>query len=671
MPLVYIQAAGTATAPRNVIGDTSGGGVGVSYFEAQGVYATSYRPLFVPYRGDLYLVGAFSRPLVRHALDRRWVLAGIKPPQKKLVVAAGTGSGGSSGGCLCYITFLQKIGDRVMAESDPSNAVDVGTLAGEGRDWSDIDTDAERRVTHVRGYVSMNGDPYRMAWEAPLGLTALTENVPTTALVHEGPDYDHGLPPTKVRYAHACFGRMWYANSPQFPHRLWFSNAGYPQYVGRASFRDTPDREPIRGIWRGRGYLLVFCPRATYIVRDPSGFGDFVIEKLDTDVGCLTHHGIMEIHNKVWIPAEDGVWIYDGGFKLISEEILPVWTDDYKNNEQAFLDGFAYHDRALKYYVFVTNRAARGEWENTGLLPGTVAYACYYGKYEPSIASGDPDPAPDWSLDLKDRFDSSAYYNAAGKLLIASCDGKIRSQDWTNGNDDSDSLLKPLRIRHGHLLFGLAGDSIQLGKTLTQLWAHLESELVGWRISMIGGDEQAWKQLRPDNVDLFQKYDVDPSGETQQITLKDSVYTVVSAPKTVHFFAPEGVSGRGFTFEISAAEPVGFTYRGLGGLWSAGPAARAIVSKTAENWAAARATALSGGGLLTLTVTPSTTGYPVTPVSWEVDFGEGAGWVPVVVAGDLVHTYAAGGDYTVKVRGTDSATPARQRTATGSVHVGP
>lgn len=671
MPFVYVQSAGTATAPKNVIGDTSGGGVESWYFELQGVYATSYRPLFVPYRGDLYLVGAFSRPLVRHAIARRWVLAGIKPPQKKLAVVPGTGTGGSSGGCLCYITFLHKIGDRVMAESDPSNAVDVGTLAGEGRSWSNIDTDAERRVTHVRGYVSMNGDPYRMAWEAPLGLTAVVENVPTTALVHEGPDYDHGLPPTKARYAHVCFGRMWYANNPEFPHRLWYSKVGYPEYVGRAAFIDTLDREPIRGIWRGRGYLLVFCPRANYIVREASnGFGDFVIEKLDTDVGCLTHHGLVEIHNKLWIPAEDGFWIYDGAFKYISEDMLPLWAADYKANKQAFLDGFGYHDRSTKYYVFVTRRFARPEWENTDLLPGTVAYAGYYGKYEPSIAS-EPEVAPDWSLDLKDRFDSSAYYNSDGDVLIASCDGKIRKQDWTNGDDDGDTLGKELIIRTGHLLFGVAGDDIQSGKTLKQLWAHVESEQTGWSLAAIGGDEQAWEQLRPDNVDLFQKYDMPASGETQLITLPDSVYTVVSAKKTVHYFLPERVSGRGFTFETRATSPVALTYRGLGGQHGAGPAARPIVSKTAENFAAAFTTGLSGGGLLTLTVTPSTTGYPIAPVTYEVDFGEGGGWEAVEAPADLVHTYAGGGDYTVKVRATDHATPARQRTVSQTVHVGP
>jgi hypothetical protein len=577
MGLVYAQGGG--------LGDANGGITTRQQFDADGAIYTGQRPCMVWFRGDLYIIGYYSRPVVRAAGDGAWRIAGIRPPQRPLVVAVGADAGGSEGLCLAYITFLHKDGLKVLAESDPSNVVNVGELGGAGRAWSQIDNvSGESRVTHVRGYASIDGAGYRMAWEAPYGITSFTENVRTARLTFGGPNYDHGIPP-QTRYGHSWSGRMWYANSTAHPYRVWFSLPGFPQYVKPAAFRDTLDREPITAIWKGRNELLVFCERATYMIRQfGTGIDDFILEKLDSDVGCISHFGIAEIHNKLWFPGEDGFWIYDGGFRFVSKDILPLWATDYAANRAAFKNGFAMHDRVNKCYLYVTRRSRATEFENTGLYPGTVRYTGYYGMFEPSM--GGQQTQPEWGLDMLSRYESSGFYNAEGELVVGSCDGIVRKQDWTNGNDDGDALAKPTIIRTGHHLFFEPGGDEDDGKKIHQLWVHAQSEETPWRVAIKAGDEDAWRGPAPDNVRWPWKADVEASEQLETRALRGTdgasgVYDLRYAPKTVHGFLPDSVAGRGFTFEITALSAVNLQYRGLGGLWGPGVAGRLIQDATA------------------------------------------------------------------------------------------
>jgi hypothetical protein len=595
---------------------------------------------------------------VRHAAGGgAWNITGIRPPMNSLAVAVGAGAGGSSGLCLAAITFIHRAGARVLAESNFGNVVNVGELGGLGRAWSTIDdSSAESRVTDVRGYVSMNGNDFRMAWEAPYGLSSITENVRTAQLTFLGPqEYDH-VPPPPAKFAHSWSGRMWYANSAKFPYRVWFSLPGEPQYLKNASFRDTLDREPITAIWKGRNELLVLCERACYMIRSASGqpgSDDFVMEKLDSDVGCITHFGIWEIHNKLWLPGEDGVWIYDGGFRYLMKEIQPLWRQDSGfgdmlpgdvSNRQIFRDGFAMHDKQNKVYSFVTNRPARPEFERTDLFPGTVGYAGYYGSFEPSMAG--ESRHPEWTLDFKDRFDSCAFYNREGELVIGSCDGKIRKQDRTQGDDDGDLLEKALIIRPGHQLFFEPGDELEFGKELAQLWTYVESETTGWTLYVRGGDEQAWRSQLPDNERWLWKIDEAASLSEETRTLRGRnireaarTYKLKYVPQTVHTFTPtEKISGRGFTFELRATAPIGMEYRGLGGVWARGATQRGVEDKTeygvtlfeiSDDDGATWATILPGE-TATVTGCPKTVLFRVT---LAYSYGAAAFPISVTVAG--------------------------------------
>lgn len=657
--IIYVQElVDGGGGESTIIANTSGvGGATYKSLSDQGVFRTGYRPVFENFRGDIYLAGSFSRVLVRHMTDRSWVLAGIKPPQDAVSVAPGTGGGGSSGDCLAYITFLHKEGNRVICESNPSNIVDVGTLSGEGRDWSNIQaTFAEARVTHVRGYVSMNGAAYRMAWEAPYGVTAVSENVRTSRLSLQGPnDFNNDIPPLGIRYIHPWAQRMWYANNAEFPYRIWYSKPGYPQYVGSSFFLDTLEKETITGMWRGRNELVVFCQDNSYMIRQfGQGNNDFVIERLDSNVGCLSHHTIKEIHNRLWFAARDGVWIYDGSFRYVLDDMRLKFEDEYCKDRESLEDSFAVYDKLNKVYMlFQAPTIADGdepaEWEpKTDIYPKTVIWVGYLGEFEPSMNG--QELQPDWTFDFRGRQDSSSFYGGSvnggttgNELYIASCDGQIRRQikpcelasarddalmappfspTQYGGDDDGDTVQKKMIARHSHLLFQQPGDDIQSGKRLDQVWAHMESELVPWTFYAMGGDEDTWDSVRPDNERHFWKADHEASAEVQTRTRPDgSVYAYEYCAKAVHYMLPEQVVGRGFTFEVQVLEPVGVKYRGVGGMWSPGPAHKPP-----------RDEALCNNGAVDIQVVAGPLDYPLagglaTVVGIDLDNGSaGANW---------------------------------------------
>ena len=581
LPLTFIQQRGSP-ATESDVRSTTGADYLAPYWTAQGIQSTTLRPVIVKWRGDIYVAGPYTRAIVRPGLDGTWVAAGIKAPDIQLAVVPGSGSGGSSGAALAYITFVHKAGAAVLAESDRSNIVDVGALTGQGRAWSNIATAGDLRVTHVRGYVSMNGADYGMAWESQIGISTVEENIPTNRLSIRGADHFTRLPPpTGIHYVHSFSNRLWYARTSEHPYRLWFTPAGQPEYVSRTSFRDTKELETITAIWKGRNELLVFCEDSCYKARVfGAGAEDVVLEKLDSDVGCLTQHGIQEVHNRVWFPARDGFWVYDGSFFYLMKDIYPLWNADFKANEADFRNGWTVHDRNLKYVMFCTGRATPVAFENTGLVAGTIRYAAYYGDWERSMLG--QEPQPDWGLDLLSRKESTAYTTPTGEVFYASCDGKIRRQDSTDENDDGDTLSKKLIIRPGHQLFFEPGDDVLGGKEIKQHWHYVESETNGWTLYLLGGDEDAWNQIRPDNVNYWWKADVPASllQEQRQVPEGGTLFDLTYCAKGVHFFEPERVAGRGFTFEVQASSPLGMKYRGFGGLWGPGHATRQVAVAT-------------------------------------------------------------------------------------------
>lgn len=582
MALIYtrtvVQSSGSFLTDLKSTSGKSWPSEGTGGWIEQGITSSGRTPVFINFRGDLFCVGAFSRVVYRPKTERRFIPAGIKGPRIKIAVVEGGGAGGSVGRALAYVTLLHKVGDLELAESDRSNVVDIGTVAGGGFVWSNLPTiDEDLRVTTIRGYRSMDGDDYRMAFEQPFGISGFTENVLTPDRTLTAPKRnDNDIPPVGLHFATDFGGRMFYAHTAEHPYRLWWSAAGNPQYVNPLKTLDTWDRAAITCVAKARNALIVFTRFGAYLVRQfgRESLEDFILQKLDTGVGCINHHGAIEIHNRLWFPSEDGIWIYDSGFLYLMRDMRPYWVADYDANKGAFQSGFAYDDKSAKTYVFQTGRSPTTLLDGE-FVCGTIAYVGTYENYEPSIAGPNRRPSPDWTVDIYGRRNSSALFNRDREVLIGSCDGLIRKHDDTDPDDDGDTLVKELVIRHGANNFMQPGDDIESGKTINDFWCYVEAELNAWTLRLLGGDEHAWRQIVPENTWQFWKVDVPASLSTYSKTIGAVTKLLQASPKTVHYFGkPPKVSGRCLAVEVRVKSPVGVVYRGHGGSFEPGPAYR-------------------------------------------------------------------------------------------------
>lgn len=547
--------------------------VNLSYAAAKnfGLQSTGKRPCFVWFRGDLYNIGGYSRPLVRHRVDARWLPAGIRGPERPLTVVAGVSSGGSVGEALCVITFGHKQGALLLAESEPSNVVSLPGQLGAGYVWTLPTIGAEARTNVVRAYRSMNGDSFRFVYEVPYGTATFTENVKTNLRTVELPS-GHRLPPFGTSFGEKALARMWYARTSENPFRLWGSLPGEPQNVPATNYLDTEDREPITGLAATREAFIVFCAESAYLLRKTGdGQFDFHLQKLDSAIGCLSHHGIRIIHNKVYFPFEDGPWLYDGGFRFIGSDIRNFWKADYASDKQPFLDSFAIDNRESKEYRLYTPRPLNPNFQ--GQVVGTVAYVGNYLNSEQSI--GGQNSQPDWSVNVHARTASAAYYSSLHEVLIAWTDGFIRVENEEEEGDDGDDLLKHLTAISPHQCFLDEGDDEESAHEFSPLWAYVESELTEWIISFLGGDEAAARQKLPDNVLFWFKKTVQATQMWGPLVADDGVtYMAKSIAKSVHFFQSARVTGRGLTTRFDVDRPVGVKIRGYGGMYGPGPAGR-------------------------------------------------------------------------------------------------
>jgi hypothetical protein len=439
------------------------------------------------------------------------------------------------------------------------------------RVWGNLTTsNKERRVTHVAGYASVNGSNYRRAFLMPYGAATFSEGLATNQLTIAGNDGNY-LPPSGAAFGVEFAGRMWYLNTPEHPYRAWRSDPGEPQYVGVANFLDTTDRDEITGAAVCQGVLIVFTIAKAYVIR-ASG-NTFLLDRLDSSFGCLSHFGILELHNKLWFPTQDGVAIYDGaGFYFVMKDLRPYWQRDYLEHQEAFRDSFAVNEKIGKNYMLLIPRTARDAFEDWS--PGLVSYVGNYLNFERSI--GGQNEQPDWSLDLRNRIDYSGFYGLDNRLYFGGEDGALRVEDSTDADDDADTIAKALLIEHGVQLFQEPGDDVEGGKTLSQLWAYVESELNAWSAYAIMGDEWIEDSYQPDNVLKNWKTDVSASALEQPVLDPEGGEMLASyVQETVHNLGgPEGISGRGLLFRVRATAPVGMKYRGHGGIWKPAGAPR-------------------------------------------------------------------------------------------------
>lgn len=547
-------------------------GVGAGALREQALDAniigTGRKTCFVKFKKRKLVLGSFSRPVIVLE-DRKPYEAGILPPQSAPTLAA-AGVGTVTGAVIGACSFRHRINGKIIHESDLgpfSPAVSLTDNAG--RDWSGIPTIAQRRVTHVVGYYSFEGDEMREAWERPIGTLTVSETVGALARGDVAPDFHELLVPPWTGFGENWHARAWYAGlDGTHPYRAWYSEPNKPETI--EGHIDTLGYEAITGIVAQDDILVLMCRRLKYQVRGYTQ-SDFKIDRLP-GFGCVSHHSIAKDYaGRVWWAAEEGIVAND---EYQSADVRTYWRKDIEQSPEAFEASWAIHDRKFSVYKLCTPRRERA---------GTAAdpKSFYY------VQSYFPDVAPATTFDIRAREDTAASYDEDGRVITASCDGIVRRENVeSNGDDDGDAYQKRFVLRTGHINMGRPGGDEKEGKRLVRLWVFVRSELTGWTLYAIGGEEDSWLRLSNDipidpnqvvidNTRHFWRAVIAASAQAgytpPNVGLDNWFFT--NEPKTVHHFQPERVSGRGFVIQIDATAPKSLRYTGFGGLWEKGEGA--------------------------------------------------------------------------------------------------
>jgi hypothetical protein len=616
-----------------------------------GVFLLPRRPCFLQYKKQLLILGHYTGNLIIDPFLQVHV-AGIAPPTNAPTLAATTGTI-TADTCTGYITYLQKFGSHIVAESNPSPPSNTIALAAQGRTWTNIPTSSPNaRVTHIRGYVLVDGADARMAFERQIGPSTVTETLPTLQL-GDVINFNRGVPPAAV-FGEVYHDRIWYVDANDRT-KVWYTEQFEPESVGPTSYFTTWDGEFITGIKRNGDTLLIFARNVCYAL---TGWeeADFQLRKISPSVGCISHYSLVDINGRTWFASQDGVYIYDGAFHPMMKDLASYWRDAYLADLENYENSIAADDRFWNVYKL--------------LIPGDSSSFYYIGAYrgvEPEI-SGNADQ-PKWSFDIRTRLDytvgiiRSANSNRE-EIYTGSFDGRIRKENVEADTDDlSDAYSKALTIRLPFYVFEDPGGDLREGKNLKQSWAYVESENQAWTQEFFGGDEwcgdavtaaftKTWaagtlelgvtsapnviphgtpgsthynyiivanngaghgrnsgegftttgnftlsvtnfNRITWDPVSGATSYSIyrtlgsstglvgtatsttfDDTGFAGDGTSPDDTSTSSRLPRTVWFWLPERVTGRGFTEIIEASAPKSFVFRGIGGIHDIGTAFR-------------------------------------------------------------------------------------------------
>lgn len=525
-----------------------------------GVTLKAPRPCFTQLRRATIINGRYSPAVTyRDDLDTFYKTGLTTPTVGPILNNTGASAGKLTGQSIGYYTWVQMAGTVRIAESGPSAASGEGvplTSTKAKRLWTLPTTAPDARVTHKAIYVSWNGAAPRHVQDVALATASVTEDTPALNLGRLMEE-DGTIPPYGV-FNETNHQRVWYAGIPEHPDRIYFSNFGDAEAVGEDNYLLTTSGQAVTGIKKLGETTVVFTANTTDVIygNTPS---TFAILPRDPTIGCISHHGIINMFNRLWFPSQDGMRTYNGGFTYVMESLRDFWRDDYKANPSAYENCFAGVDFDFHCYLLTLDKAT------------TFRYAGYYLPYEPAVGGGENQPW--WFIDKRSRKDTAmgrlTYITgtARTKLITGSGDGFLREEGvMTNRDDDGDVLLKALIIQPKHYMFNDPGGFGDGGKNLVKLHSYVESEETPWALKVYGGDESAINSM------------AEQWGKTVPASLKtedDAGVTKTYTAVTVHNHnGVEKASGRGFTFVYTASEPKNFYWRGLGGTWTLGSVSR-------------------------------------------------------------------------------------------------
>jgi hypothetical protein len=248
------------------------------------------------------------------------------------------------------------------------------------------------------------------------------------------------------------------------------------------------------------------------------------VRKIITGIGCLSHHSLVDINNRIWFASEDGIRLYNGAPRHVSEDVYTYYRDDLEANRAIYSDSVAVNFKKWQIYMLLTPKSS------------TQIYVGYYQDTDP--ATGGDGRSPYWSFDAMARKTNTLniIFDTDGteKIYYGGCDGYIREEDSSNTDDDGDSDGKITWIQSRHETHGLMSGDASTGWEVKFVHSYLESENESTVIEVFGGDESI--------ADL-----------AQDTSLRDDEHTITATAVTDkqtlchHKHVIKGVAGRGYT----------------------------------------------------------------------------------------------------------------------------
>jgi len=535
-----------------------GGTVPLPQPRPQQYRSNNVKPCVFAWERRTFWIGQHTRGLIR-CENRRTYAIGMTAPTTVPVIAPGSTSStnGADGILIPYVSFRHKINGLIVAESNPIGGVPVEFMQQSHR-WTNLPTsDPEERATHVVGYLKLDEAVAREAFEIPIGSNTFEESVPALSWGKQI-SFRRGVPPY-CTFAVAYHNRVWYAGDPLKPWLVWYSELNEPEAVSQDAFVPTKDLDNVTGIAKANeDQLAVFSRRQFYDLQGYRGAeagvaADFNMRRVDPSIGCVSHHSIVNIHDKLVWAAEKGLAIYDGAPRYITlPKFEQFWFTDYAAFRERYERSWAIDDDERSVYKLCI--------EKPGQAQQSFYYILNYKDIEPKI--GTPQIGiPRHAFDVRARRDSAGAMMVANegtklrKPYTASCDGQIRQENIdSNADDDCDTYQKRMWIQPRHDYYEESGGDRWHGKIFTDFGLFLKNEQTVVSLSFYPGDDSAPNAAPP----AVRGVCTIPAGAVAG-----------KIPREDYFLRPY-LTGQGLSFTVIAVAPLGVEYGGHYGAWKEG-----------------------------------------------------------------------------------------------------
>lgn len=172
--------------------------------------------------------------------------------------------------------------------------------------------------------------------------------------------------------------RLWIANNPTYPSRVYYSQPGSHEMFLPNSYLDirVNDGDPITMLSNFLGVLTVGKPNSIQKIRTPSVTGspatDWSITDPFTTIGCVSMYSYQQTPAGIMYLGNNGIYNFDGNFSgLVSDPVTPVIRDISNYNYTNIWSGFYQN----QYYMAYTSKESGATSNNRVLIYDLISKA--------------------------------------------------------------------------------------------------------------------------------------------------------------------------------------------------------------------------------------------------------------------------------------------------------